>query len=525
MESQLQGADQPSAGNAIEAQISGGDTRIVINQTFQLAGDHNSNNNRQPAASEEFGGFGDEATAAPSEAANSIAAAAAARPPEMFGGVDEDNNETAAPADSAAAASPEDFEGFSEKTSFAAIQNFADKHPASTAFASTVLYYVDLGTDLAFVASVINDPSKGSYGILSLMFVCVCPVVLSIADMVQKGGMGWKGVLLNLTCTRMIYTAYRVARPTKDETAISAGKANTDFKLLEALLESVPQLYVQFTALFTGVVARVDQDGNTESAFVVAWLSITISLLSIAYATTAKYAGMLDIWDKPRSVASLFVYFLADASARALAVALVAATMNAYTLFAWAFAWLMVDVAWQTRVEDEVDLDYAWDSDYDSVIDICCSVGLFVWYSLTQASFLGHAIVSFFTAMPLSTNMDDLIRMAIVSGILFFLVAVIVLGRGYNIDTDTPHSASASALFSNLTWASGAESYSGGSGSGSGWVDDIRGDQALNPLPAARAVLALLSVKIVAYVVGIRNMGGGSRDKCSRIGIICPQYI
>lgn len=126
--------------------------------------------------------------------------------------------------------------------------------------------------------------------------VFACPVILSIADVASSTGMEWKGVLLNFTFTRMLYTTYRVVRPTKDETALSAGNANTDCKLLEALLESVPQLYIQLTVLLRGIVPAKAADGTAESAFVIGWISVGISVLSIAYATTSKYMGMVDAW-------------------------------------------------------------------------------------------------------------------------------------------------------------------------------------------------------------------------------------
>ena len=90
-----------------------------------------------------------------------------------------------------------------------------------------------------------------------------------------------KGVFFNFTFTRMAYTTYRVAQPTEDETAISAGKANTDCKLMEALIESVPQLFIQLTALFSGVIPRVNDNGYLRWGFIVACISVTISFLSI----------------------------------------------------------------------------------------------------------------------------------------------------------------------------------------------------------------------------------------------------
>ena len=161
-------------------------------------------------------------------------------------------------------------------------QSFAARHPAAISGAFALLYYIDLFTDVGFVTNTWGDKENTRmYGIMSLISIVACPLLMSVADLMVKTGMGWKGVVLNFSFTRMLYTTYRVAKPTEGETAASAGKANTDCKLIEALIESVPQLFIQLTALFSGVIPQQNANGRLKGSFVMACISVIISFLSI----------------------------------------------------------------------------------------------------------------------------------------------------------------------------------------------------------------------------------------------------
>ena len=73
------------------------------------------------------------------------------------------------------------------------------------------------------------------------------PIALCIAD--QFGGLGWKGIPLNLTNTRMLYSVYKTLFSDREGTRAAAARATNDVKLFEAVFESMPQLYVQLIVL------------------------------------------------------------------------------------------------------------------------------------------------------------------------------------------------------------------------------------------------------------------------------------
>eukprot|EP00729_Bicosta_minor_P012709 gene12709-17780_t len=488
-------------------------------------------------------------------------------------------------------------------------QEIASACPRVAATASMLLYYTDLGTDVAFVNSVWDNLDTRPYAIVSVVAVFACPVILSIADVASSTGMEWKGVLLNFTFTRMLYTTYRVVRPTKDETALSAGNANTDCKLLEALLESVPQLYIQLTVLLRGIVPAKAADGTAESAFVIGWISVGISVLSIAYATTSKYMGMVDAWGETKAVVCTFVYFLADALSRALAVALVAATMGGTTLVWCIIGWVLLDVVLHyvqageagkrvaalrdvlvdgTPCADEYEcrwvcgqhvccIDDPSDPGYaDDYIDVCSEIcgccdtdgeptrnasgvidNVYIAYhgSVNKAT-LGRrafsivmcytpawmlrlalyvpmrivgmavhsdhtplaALVSLFTAMPLSTKPEDLQRGCIVTTAVFSITLFAVFFYGNpdpnNADTFSSSGGGSSSYGSVLLdeWqgVSGAADGTAlvfGSGSGDSGIDAF---QALDTLKFTYLAIALVAIKLVAYLVGLWKLQRGA---------------
>ena len=112
-----------------------------------------------------------------------------------------------------------------------------------------------------------------------------------------------------------------------------------------------------------------------------------------AYATTAKYAGMNDCMKQICSVGTMFIYFLADAISRALAISLVAARMKGTTLLGWAVGWMLLDLAVQlyTTASSENGADYSCGGISGRIKKI-------------------NILASLFTSMPLSTSLDDLQR-------------------------------------------------------------------------------------------------------------------
>jgi hypothetical protein len=90
------------------------------------------------------------------------------------------------------------------------------KPPIARALFSAVLYYMDLGTDIQFASDLracANDKESGNADLEQIFFVVVAviaihPFVLSVLDLFSSGGRGWKGVVMNLTFTRVILAAY-----------------------------------------------------------------------------------------------------------------------------------------------------------------------------------------------------------------------------------------------------------------------------------------------------------------------------
>ena len=115
------------------------------------------------------------------------------------------------------------------------------------------------------------------------------PLALSAVDLAeyyrvpesQRGGkMGWFGVLLNFTNTRMLYTLLRGA--TAEPAAIAAiARSGGNIKPFEAVFESMPQLFIQTIVLFGGLL-------DDEPAIVYASLGLSVvSTAQVGRATAA----------------------------------------------------------------------------------------------------------------------------------------------------------------------------------------------------------------------------------------------
>jgi hypothetical protein len=156
----------------------------------------------------------------------------------------------------------------------------------AVAVISAIVYYVDFGTDVRFVVELDrcgeNLPSFFFYIVLAILVLH--PVALTIAD--QFGGMGLKGILLNFTNTRMLYSLSNALFGGTEDDKTASARATHDAKLFEAVFESMPQLYVQMIVLLHYSDRCSTSQSETRTLL---YLSITISVMSTAVATTTKF--------------------------------------------------------------------------------------------------------------------------------------------------------------------------------------------------------------------------------------------
>jgi len=108
-------------------------------------------------------------------------------------------------------------------------------------------------------------------------------------------------------------------------------------KLLEALLESTPQLYVQAVLLIKSTPA------TDSSSFVLLVVSLAFSVLSIAFAQSKKLDSMVGHTASRRQYCGLMLYFIADAILRATAFAAVFEVQGIYIL-CWIGTWYLIEL-------------------------------------------------------------------------------------------------------------------------------------------------------------------------------------
>lgn len=262
---------------------------------------------------------------------------------------------------------------------------------AAWAVLTVGLFYGDLGTDVALLvdlATVQNDlVLAGVVGGILILHI----VVLSIYDLFAAGGLGLKGVILNLTFTRVLYIVFSpVFMDTSYDDAkrsVNTRKNNLtlfilssfftlynivvvifffcfvflelrtncllliyaticfaflcrtghDAKLLEALLESTPQLYVQ------GIVLIRHTGSTSSGSFVILIMSLGFSVLSIAFSQAMKLNAMLGQTASYPRYAGAALYFLADAVLRSVAFAAVFHMHGVYVAV-WLGAWFVLDM-------------------------------------------------------------------------------------------------------------------------------------------------------------------------------------
>jgi hypothetical protein len=192
-----------------------------------------------------------------------------------------------------------------------------------------------------------------------------------------------------------------------------AGQSVQDAKLIEAMVESLPQVYVQMTALLLGVTTGV-----------VPVVSIGLSVLSIAHALAAKLVGfaLRDPGRQARATAAAALYFGADIVARGLAVGMSGAS-HGVTAVGWAALFVGVDMS--------ARLAHArlFDKDVRSV-----------WLLVTEAKWfangmrktrfrLSSTLLSIFTSFPLTTARTEwhwLFALSTAFSVAMAAVAVVV---------------------------------------------------------------------------------------------------
>jgi hypothetical protein len=217
---------------------------------------------------------------------------------------------------------------------------------------TVVLYYGDFVSDLLVFLELQESDQAGADNAswVVLGAIIVYPVILSMMDLVTDGGMGLFGVVLNLTNIRMLYWLGRPLLGDDTQEFARASRSAADGKLIEAVLESMPQLYIQAAVVLLGLV-------NGPEPLV----SIVISILSTAYAVTHKLLQITGVKarEQPLAAAGTALFFVADSTSRAFAVAMVVAAQGVHVV-TWAGVYLAVELA--VRVGHAMRHDKSWDN-------------------------------------------------------------------------------------------------------------------------------------------------------------------
>ena len=204
--------------------------------------------------------------------------------------------------------------------------DFCIQYPMMTKFAPKAgVFYGDFITDLVNIVELWNSPVNGArtaayfcLGVLQLF-----PVVLTGVDIWTRksGGMGYLGILLNFTNTRLLYIGLGgvvCGDQDRNDAAEAAARAGSDLKLLEAVLESMPQLVITCALLVTGII-----NSNDEFALFVGLLSIAFSATSATFAVTVKLLSLFGEAFSILHVAGIALYFLCDCLVRALSLGVI----------------------------------------------------------------------------------------------------------------------------------------------------------------------------------------------------------
>eukprot|EP00045_Choanoeca_perplexa_P011030 m.115273 g.115273 ORF g.115273 m.115273 type:complete len:616 (-) comp15487_c0_seq1:59-1906(-) len=179
---------------------------------------------------------------------------------------------------------------------------------------SVLLYYFDVVSDFVLMASLARDNDRG---ILAFVLIVIVARVVFVCclDMLLAGGMGIKGVILNLFELRMLY--YLGASCTKERSPVMTKRAAGDFGMIEAVFESLPQTLLQAYLVLS--LAKAGQRWQTPIIIV----SFAISFFRLMITVSGKLLTMFQR-DTPLTLyqaGGVHLYFLADAISRSFAFA------------------------------------------------------------------------------------------------------------------------------------------------------------------------------------------------------------
>jgi hypothetical protein len=117
------------------------------------------------------------------------------------------------------------------------------------------LYFADVVTDVLLLVQLAGEKDQLVMAALVGGALALHTIAMCIYDMVAVGGLRWKGVFLNLTYLRLPYVI--LSPKLRGIATVDAKRSGEDIKLLEALLESTPQLYIQTVLLFQSEAVSV----------------------------------------------------------------------------------------------------------------------------------------------------------------------------------------------------------------------------------------------------------------------------
>lgn len=311
------------------------------------------------------------------------------------------------------------------------------KFPTIYALVTAVLYYTDWGTDVSFAVELASPdcaahgaenykaPPDGLYimviGVMALHLLSIC-----VADLYMQGGMGRKGVVLNLLNVRVLLSLFNAVTGDGSE-AKAAAKTTSDVKLFEAVIESMPQLHLQYIVLF--YYSACLNNGTI-------YFSLAVSTVSIVFAVTTKFAQLYGRGGEAGFTVVTALYFLADTTSRGVAVAMFFGSFGVGWLGLLAGLWVCGDLLVQwlqgdwTAVEkgETCGMRCCWDAYGDCCMfqfkcgSLCdCSYGwLILWHTTVAGPYTGTisipaGLLSLFTAMPLSTRDGDRDRLFVLS--------------------------------------------------------------------------------------------------------------
>ena len=293
------------------------------------------------------------------------------------------------------------------------------------ALMNLVLFYADCTTDFLQMFGLLSNASTATYGYAVLAVIVALPVVLSVYDVFKEDGLGFKGVVLNATYTRMLYM-YMYGHLRGDSEA--AARATGDIKVVESIIESIPQLMISATLILANHLDPTAVPLDVTLAYVSAGMSVA----SITQASAAKLMKMLGLsaWDNRAAALGAALYFAGDAVSRAAAVAMIAELAGGAALALCAAGMVIIGLLLEAdcflwvRYEGRIGLPriirpVAADGDIFEDNDF-----------IEWSQIFSQLLLSLFSALPLSTGAAARHRLFVVSTAAVGAMAAWVVARG-----------------------------------------------------------------------------------------------